>query len=113
MSKFTKPIIVEMINENYWRLAQELEYHVGCYPSSEIIIIPIGFLTNFASTPRIFWSIVPPIGRHAKAAVLHDYLYFCHYYRRKKCDVVFLEAMQVLNVNKTIRNLMYFSVILF
>jgi hypothetical protein len=113
MSKFTKPIIVEMINEKYWKLAQELEYHVGCYPSEEVIVVPIGTLTDFASIPRILWPIVPPIGRHAKAAVLHDYLYFCHYYHRKKCDEVFLEAMQVLHVNKTIRNFMYFGVRLF
>lgn len=31
-----------------------------------------GTLTDFASVPRIMWSIVPVIGRHTKAAVIHD-----------------------------------------
>lgn len=37
--------------------------------------IPAGFRTDFASIPRILWSLIPPQGRHAKAAVIHDWLY--------------------------------------
>lgn len=37
--------------------------------------IPAGFHTDFASIPRILWPLIPPQGRHAKAAVIHDWLY--------------------------------------
>jgi hypothetical protein len=38
--------------------------------------VPAGFVTDFASVPRPLWSIFPPTGKYAPAAVLHDWLYF-------------------------------------
>ena len=38
-------------------------------------VIPKGFITDFASVPRWLWSILPPHGKMANAAILHDYLY--------------------------------------
>lgn len=32
-----------------------------------------GTLTNFASVPRFLWSLFPPIGKHTRASVVHDY----------------------------------------
>jgi len=113
MSQFTKPIIVELINEKYWKFAQEFDYHVGCYPSEEIITVPIGAITDFASVPRILWMFIPPIGKYAKAAALHDYLYHYRYYKRRKCDKIFLEAMGVLKVNKLLKYIMYCVVRIF
>lgn len=37
--------------------------------------IPAGFKTDFASVPKVLWWILPPHGKHAKAAVVHDWLY--------------------------------------
>ena len=36
--------------------------------------VPAGFITDGASVPQAFWSILPPYKRTKKAAVLHDYL---------------------------------------
>ncbi len=36
--------------------------------------VPAGFITDGASTPSFFWSIIPPFKRTKKAAVIHDYL---------------------------------------
>jgi hypothetical protein len=33
-----------------------------------------GFLTDLATSPRIFWAWIPPFGVYEKAAVLHDWL---------------------------------------
>lgn len=112
-SKFTGEIIVKLLSENFWELAEEMEYHVGSFPSDEIIKIPIGFRTDFASVPRLFWGILPPVGKYAKAAVLHDYICFERMYSRKKCDDIFLEAMKVLKVKRPIRNIMYWAVRIF
>jgi hypothetical protein len=100
MSKFTTPLIVKLVGKNLWEVYEPFEYHVGSYPSDEIISVPAGTITNFASVPRIFWSIISPVDTHGKAAVLHDYSYEIHYDSRKRCDKIFAEAMEVLGVEK-------------
>jgi hypothetical protein len=41
--------------------------------ASEVIRIPDGFVTDLASVPRVFWSILPPDGTYERAAVVHDW----------------------------------------
>lgn len=55
--------------------------------------VPEGLYTDFASVPQIVWSVVCPIGRHTRAAVLHDYLYASQIITRKESDDIFWEAM--------------------
>ena len=100
MSQFTKPLIVEVLTKNKFKIVESFEYHIGKYPSDETVIVPIGFVTDFASVPRIFWTLVSPIDSHAKAAVLHDFLYNIGYKTRKECDEIFYESMKVLGVSK-------------
>jgi hypothetical protein len=113
MSQFTQPFVGELIGKNKWRVYKPFEYHVGEYPSKTIIYIPIGFVTDFASVPRIFWPIISPIDEHGKAAVVHDYLYRTGLYSKFKSDKIFLEAMEVLKVNKLKRYTMYYTVCVF
>lgn len=90
--------------------------------------IPVGFRTDFASIPRAFWSIFPPIGRYAGAAVIHDFMYqfrgFCYApfsdmrtlwtsVTRKEADLRFLWAMELLGVPWWKRKIMYRAVRLF
>jgi len=37
-----------------------------------ILTAPTGFVTDYASSPRPFWSLVPPDGPWKWAAVVHD-----------------------------------------
>jgi len=113
MSNFTTPLIIEPIDERRWRLVEPFEYHVGSYPSNEVIVVPAGFITDFASVPRIFWPIFLPYGRYGKAAVVHDYCYRTGIYSRKRSDQIFLEAMTVLKVKPWRRYVLYFCVRLF
>jgi len=39
------------------------------------IIIPAGYVTNFASIPRFFWLLIAPHGLIANGAVVHDFMY--------------------------------------
>jgi hypothetical protein len=39
------------------------------------VTVPVGFITDFASIPRIGRSIIQKDGPHRLPAVLHDYLY--------------------------------------
>ncbi len=108
MSSFTKPLIVEKIGPNKWRLHAPFEYRIE--GSTTLIEVPVGFVTDFASIPKAFWSILPPAGRYAAAAVIHDYLYKNHRYTRKRSDQIFLGAMKVLGVNWIVRRIMYQAV---
>ena len=98
MSQFTSNFKGELVGKNLWKNLEAFEYHIGSYPSDEIINVPVGFVTNFASIPRIFWSIISPIDTHGKAAVIHDYCYTYAPYNREKCDLIFYEALIVLKV---------------
>jgi hypothetical protein len=42
-------------------LTQNLEYRV--LQTTFVIVVPAGFVTDFASTPRALWSVIPPTGR--------------------------------------------------
>ena len=42
----------------------------------EPVQVPVGFVTDFASIPRLFWSLLRPDGLYAYAAIIHDYLYW-------------------------------------
>lgn len=38
-------------------------------------IVPVGYVTDLATSPRLLWNLLPPIGVYEAAAVLHDW--FC------------------------------------
>lgn len=97
-SSFTTPLIVELVGENRYKINEPFEYHVGDFPSDDIVRVPVGFITDFASIPRALWSIMPPDGKYAKAAVIHDYMYSNAIKTKKEADEIFFEAMGVLGV---------------
>jgi len=43
-------------------------------PNHRYIIVESGYRSDFASIPRFFWRLLPPIGRYTAAAVVHDWL---------------------------------------
>lgn len=113
MSNFTTPADLRMLDNYRWQLISSFEYHIGSYPSDEVITVPAGTVTDLASVPRILWAIFPPHGRWAKAAIIHDYLYAQGIGTKEYADSVFNEAMAVLGVPPLKRNLMFLAVCLF
>ena len=107
MSSFTNPLIVEKIGDNQWKLHTPFTYQIR---AGEAVRVPEGFVTDFASIPQAFWSILPPHGQYAAAAVVHDFLYKHHKYTRKRSDQIFKEGMKVLGVNWLVRWIMYQAV---
>jgi len=78
-----------------------------------IVTVPVGFRTDFASVPRLLWSIIPPIGTYSGAAVIHDYLYTQHPAGRKWCDAVFDCLMKEDGVGWIERKIMWVAVRIF
>lgn len=94
-----------------WKLLAELVYHSRLHG---LVIVPAGFVTDFASVPRLplaYWLT----GDTAHAsAVVHDYLCRVEYSR---CRIswsgaaeVFMEAMRHEKVPAWRRALMYWAV---
>jgi len=50
------------------------------------LTLPKGFVTDFASIPRVFWSVLPRDGDYVYAAVIHDYLYWIQSTSREEAD---------------------------
>ncbi|MBX3498875.1 MAG: DUF1353 domain-containing protein [Alphaproteobacteria bacterium] len=63
------------------------------------IVVPAGFVTDFASVPRAFWSGLSPHGQYSRAAVLHDYLYWTQSCTRAQADRLFLLMMRQSGVS--------------
>lgn len=113
MSNFTTPADFRFIGKRRFKLLAPFEYHVGSYPSAEVIRVPEGFVTDLASVPRVLWWLLPPHGRYAKAAIVHDYMYDHAVGTKAHADRVFLEGMKVLGVGRLRRNVMYWGARLF
>ncbi len=115
MSEFTTPLIVSPLADGKsWRLVYKLTYFVGSLDSDDTITTPPGFVTDFASVPRVFWWIIPKWGKYGNAAVIHDWLYWRQEGRtRTEADAVLYEAMGVLKVSRWKKNVIYRAVRLF
>ena len=62
------------------------------------VTVPKGFVTDFASIPRPFWSALRPDGEYAYAAVVHDYLYWTQTRSREEADDILKMAMEDFDV---------------
>lgn len=115
--EFRSKLIVEVIADEQFKLLQPLRYYSVLM--GEEIVVPEGFVTDFASVPRI-----PPFydmygGKACIAATVHDYL--CDqsneeqdrakaHKMRVLGDDVFLEAMQATGIDPNTANPMHQAV---
>ncbi|EHA0572220.1 DUF1353 domain-containing protein [Salmonella enterica] len=109
MSRFTTPAILEMLAHYTWRVYEPFEFYLSD-DNSDVIEVPAGFVTDLASVPRIFWTLLPPDGKYAKAAIIHDYLYDNALRTKQEADLIFLDGMTVLGVPHWKCTIMYLAV---
>jgi hypothetical protein len=111
ISKFEGDLITRLrkkpVNGKWFKLVQPFFYYSE---EGQILVIPAGIDTDFASIPRGLRWLIPRVGDHAMAAVMHDWL--CEYkvVPRKEADKLFLEGMRTSEVNWLKRRTMYFGV---
>jgi hypothetical protein len=79
-----------------WFLVEDLDYEVR--DTGKIVTVPAGFVTDFASIPRPFWSILPTWGKYGPPAVVHDFLYWDQRCTRDQADRILLVAMEESDV---------------
>jgi Protein of unknown function (DUF1353) len=64
------------------------------------VAVPKGFVTDLASIPWQFWSVLRPDGEYAYAAIVHDYLYWAQTRTRLVSDEILKSSMEDFNVDK-------------
>lgn len=91
-----------------WFLTEPLTYKVK---GTDIAVpVPRGFVTDFASIPRPFWSLLPTWGKYGPPAVVHDFLYWDQQCTREQADRILLLAMEENDVGPVQRFIIHRAV---
>lgn len=117
MSAFLSPVRMEILppsqvkGRQKYRLLEPFVYDSNLLGRIEI---PAGFLTDFASIPRILWRYLDPEDSAIQfASLVHDYLYFTQPCSREVADKVMVEAMEISGARWDQRVVAYRAVRLF
>lgn len=114
MSQFTKALVVTPLADGRtWVLMEPFSYDVGSEGSGDTVNVPVKFMTDFASVPRLLWIVFPQWGKYGNAAVIHDWGYWSKERSKQQTDLIFLEGMKVLGVRPFTRTVLYLAVHLF
>jgi hypothetical protein len=89
-------------------LVEPMVYEIGT--SGVSVMVPAGFVTDYASIPPQFWSLLSPHGRYSRAAVVHDYLYWSQLCSPLQADNLFMIAMKESQVPWVQRTAIYDAV---
>jgi uncharacterized protein DUF1353 len=87
------PTVRPFGDNKFWITVEDMEYVIG--GTSERIVVPKGFVTDFASIPQGLWSLgLSPHGQYSRAALVHDYLYWAQVCTRAQSDRLMVIAMK-------------------
>ena len=74
--RFANTVELEHYDSLKWKVLVPFAVDIYLCQSVPIRInVPAGFVTDLASVPRVFWSLIPPEGKVDEPSVVHDYLY--------------------------------------
>jgi len=102
------PTLIPFDDGEFWVLGNDLIFTIR--DTGEKIIVPRGFVTDFASVPRIFWTFFPKHGEYTRAAIVHDFLYWEQKCSREQADELFDIVMADSEVDSTTRFSIYTAV---
>ena len=112
--QFIGRCVTEGVAPYRWRLVEDFGYQSQ---AGNILIVPAGFETNFASVPRLLWPILPLSDAvYDKAAVLHDYAVSNRIligYSLMDCHRLFREVLLFSGVGQVKAGVMYAGVVAF
>ena len=104
-----KKLLVKDLMNGKFELFSDYVYKTKRY----LIKVPKGFVTDYASIPKLFRIIILPYGKHSGASVVHDWLYSSNCdldISRERADKIFLEILKEEKVNFFLRIFMYLAV---
>ncbi len=91
-----------------WKLLAPISYTSKI--TGATYIVPAGFVSDFASVPRLPFAFLLTGDSAHVSAVIHDYLLVYSIEPRRIADKIFLEAMRLEQVPAWRRCLMYLGV---
>ena len=112
MSKFLSALDGRSVDDKLWLLLSPLHYESDILGP---IKVPLGFMTDFASVPRVPIAYMLFGDRAHRESVIHDYLYRTDSVPQatySQANDVFLEAMRVRGKGYFVRYAMYWGVVL-
>lgn len=107
-SEFLTDLVVKQINDTTWALSFPLDYNSELL--NDTIGVPGGFVTDFASVPRVPIAYTLFGNRAHRESVVHDFLYQTHLTSKAIADKIFLEAMKARGKPFWVRWTMYLGV---
>ena len=105
-----QPFLLGRFADRYYYLTKYISWKPNPGQALSQVIVPEGFVTDFASVPRAFWSALPTDGEYAYAAVIHDYLYWTQTTSREDADLTLKYAMQDFGVGSVTIETIYRAV---
>jgi len=108
----TQSLNVSRFVERVWFLTKPIGWKPD-HPdqtSYSAVNVPQGFVTDFASVPRVFWSLLPPDGNYIYPAIVHDYMYWNQERPREEADEIFRIGMEEFRVSRVERFAIYNAV---
>lgn len=103
----TPPVVtVEPISSVLWLLHSPLTYR----GERDTFVVPAGYVTDFATVPRIAAWLIPRFGVYTRAAILHDWLLTDSDVSSVDADNLFRRCLRELKVPPVRRTLMWVAV---
>lgn len=99
--KYLNHLDIRKVGERKWELLSDFAFESDYLEG--VVVAPKGFVTNFASIPRVFWRLYPPVGNYDEAAVIHDAAYDRKLFTISKID----GRVWHMNTSKTVSDLLF------
>jgi Protein of unknown function (DUF1353) len=96
--------------DRIYYLDKKISWSPGPDQDGPSVVVPAGFVTDLASIPREFWSLLPIDGAYTFPAIIHDYLYWTQKHPREVADRVFRYGMDDFKVSSSVASLIYTAV---
>lgn len=107
MPKFLDKLCVTEVDDRIWAICDH-PFRYQSDVAGQIITVPVGFYTDFASVPRwlpVIYALLGDTGHGA--SVVHDWLYYSAITDREVADRVIREAAIACGVSAWKANLFY------
>ena len=96
------PFVRAFADAEHWMLQSPVIHEVGKNAPYRVIIVPRGFVTDFASIPKPLQALrglLPTTERYGTAALVHDYLYWRQDCTREQADNIMEKLMMESGVS--------------
>ncbi|ATG89879.1 DUF1353 domain-containing protein [Methylomonas koyamae] len=102
------PLLSPFGDGTQWIVWEDIEFVTELDDHTHMsIVVPRGFVTDLASTPRSLWSLYPPFGKYLSAAILHDYLYWRQACSPEEADKIIYQTMRDAGVDQATQSRFY------